>query len=160
MGLASFGSDHPQELLLHEDLFYELNGEYVSKSNPYQFVRKLMEHLKIDENVMIEDLNFYDKQFDNCATIAKRIQDETKKHTIRLIQKSIDLTGSKNIVLSGGYFLNCVNNYQYLNHFPDINFYIDPISYDGGTAIGAAKWFWHGLTGDKTIRKLNTLYLG
>ena len=50
----------------------------------------------------------------------------------RLIDKSL----SKNIVCSGGLFLNCVANYKMLDK--DINLYVEPIAHDGGTAIGAA----------------------
>lgn len=92
--------------------------------------------------------------------ILKTLQEETKTHTIYLIEKALDLCNTNNISLSGGYFLNCVNNYQYLKKFPNVNFYVDPISHDGGTAIGAAKYLWWVITKDQTIRKLDNLYLG
>lgn len=106
--------------------------------------------------------HIFDKyeKFMKYANIAKKCQVETERQTIRLIQRALDLSGSKNVVLSGGYFLNCVNNFNYLKHFPDVNFFVDPIAYDAGTAIGAAKWFYYGLTGDKTKKPLETLYLG
>ena len=64
------------------------------------------------------------------------------------------------ISLTGGYALNCVNNYEYIKAFPNVNFYFDPLSNDGGTSVGAVKYFWHHLTQDKTIRPLESLYLG
>jgi carbamoyltransferase len=91
--------------------------------------------------------------------ILKTLQEETKKHTIHLIKKTLKICDTNNIVLSGGYFLNCVNNYHYLKQFPEVNFYVDPISYDGGISIGAAKLLWYELSQDKTVRKLHTLYL-
>jgi carbamoyltransferase len=95
------------------------------------------------------------------ADVAKKVQEETKKHTIKLIQKTIDMSKSNNVVLSGGYFLNCVNNYEYVKAFPDINFYIDPICYDGGTAIGACFYVWHHILGNPNkMQKLDSLYLG
>ena len=81
--------------------------------------------------------------FDIVANLSKKAQDETRKHTIRLIQSLLDKVETNNVVLSGGYFLNCVNNYEYAKEFPQINFYIDPTAHDGGTAIGAAKYLWH-----------------
>lgn len=98
--------------------------------------------------------------FDVGAKLAKKAQIETKNHTIRLIQDLIDKTQSKNVVLSGGYFLNCVNNYEYIKAFPEINFFIDPTSHDGGIAIGSAKYVWHHLLNNKTKYPLETLYLG
>lgn len=95
-----------------------------------------------------------------AANLAKKAQKETLEHTSRLIEKFTNETGEKNVVLSGGYFLNCTNNYEYLKRFPHLNFFVDPIAHDGGTAIGAAKYLWHNITGDTTVRKLKTLYLG
>jgi carbamoyltransferase len=69
---------------------------------------------------------------------AKRLQIETKNDTINLIEKALSFSKTKNIVLSGGYALNCVNNYEYSKHFKDYNMFVDPVAHDGGTAIGAA----------------------
>ncbi len=74
----------------------------------------------------------------NKKDLAKQIQYETKVHTCNLIQKAIDMSNNTNVILSGGYFLNTVNNKEYIKEFPNVNFYIDPIAHDGGTAIGAA----------------------
>tara|TARA_B100001079_G_C16405923_1_gene513616 strand:+ start:1777 stop:3591 length:1815 start_codon:yes stop_codon:yes gene_type:complete len=74
--------------------------------------------------------------------LAYKIQKDTEREMIKLIQKAVDLTGEKNICISGGYGLNCVSNYQYLKHFPDLNIYVEPISHDGGTSIGAARKIW------------------
>jgi carbamoyltransferase len=99
--------------------------------------------------------------FKDKANLAKKLQFETKEYTIRLIQKAIDLSDSNNVVLSGGYFQNCVNNYAYLKKFPNINFYVDPICYDGGTAIGACLYVWHHVLGNpNTLQKFDNLYLG
>jgi len=44
----------------------------------------------------------------------------------------------KNIILSGGYHMNCANNFKLVKHFPECNFFVDPIANDAGTAVGAA----------------------
>lgn len=92
--------------------------------------------------------------------IAYHVQLETENMMYELIQKAIDITGESNIVISGGFGLNCVANYKYLKKFPNINFYIDPIAHDGGTAIGLAKYAWYQYSKSNEISKLNTLYLG
>lgn len=89
--------------------------------------------------------------FDVVANLSKKAQDETRKHTIRLIQTLLDKVETKNVVLSGGYFLNCVNNYEYAEAFPQIKFYIDPTAHDGGTSIGAAKYLWHHVLNDTNL---------
>lgn len=92
--------------------------------------------------------------------LAWAVQDETEKQVIDLIQKAIELSGETNVVLSGGYGLNCVANYKFIKHFHNINFYVDPVSHDGGTAIGLARLAWHKHSGDTKIRSLKSLYLG
>lgn len=70
--------------------------------------------------------------------MAKRLQIETKNHTIDLIKKAMSYADTKNIILSGGYAMNCSNNYEYVKAFPQLNFFVDPIAHDGGTAVGVA----------------------
>lgn len=72
---------------------------------------------------------------------AKELQDWSLNYTIELINKAKTYSDCKNYVLSGGYFLNCTNNYKLLKAFPDINFFVDPICHDGGTAIGVAVYY-------------------
>lgn len=74
------------------------------------------------------------KHFDQCSEVQRTTQEEV----ISLIEKSVQKYETKNIVLSGGYGLNCVANYEYLKHFPDYNFYIDPVCFDAGISIGQA----------------------
>lgn len=92
--------------------------------------------------------------------IAYAVQKETEDQVISLIQRAIDATGETNVVLSGGYALNCVANYKIVKAFPHIKFFIDPIAHDGGTAIGLANLAWHAQFNDSTIRKLESVYLG
>ena len=97
-----------------------------------------------DPNLNPQDA-FGNQEFnlDTIANLAKKAQNETREHTIRLIRSLLERVETKNVVMSGGYFLNCVNNYEYATEFPDINFYIDPVAHDGGTSSGAAMYLWH-----------------
>jgi carbamoyltransferase len=103
------------------------------------------------------------QDFSYCPDIAKnvayRVQQETQEQVCRLIQKAIDMTGEKNVVLSGGYALNCVANYYYRQRFPDINFYVDPVAHDGGTTIGMGLFVHYDMTNSTEKFKLETLYL-
>jgi len=77
------------------------------------------------------------RNFNNFA-YAQELELHAFDNTCKTIQKAIDLNPDcKNIVLSGGYALNCTNNYKYLSAFPDHQFFVDPIPHDGGTAFGA-----------------------
>jgi carbamoyltransferase len=95
-----------------------------------------------------------------CASLADKLQTVTFIHTCNLIKKALDITGKNKIVLSGGYFLNCVNNYKYTKAFPNVEFFVDPIAHDAGTAIGAAKYLWYGMTKSKDKFPFKHLYFG
>lgn len=98
-----------------------------------------------------------DEKFKNLAW---HVQQETQQLVSRLIQKAVDDTGETNIVISGGYGLNCVANYFYKRVFPNLNIYVDPIAHDGGTAIGLALMAWYAKSGDRTPReRIANLYL-
>jgi len=81
------------------------------------------------------------------ACVAKKLHYETKEHTNKLIRKAVEKTGCKNIVLSGGYFMNKINNPAYIKDNPDLNIFIDPIAHDAGTAMGAALYYRDLLNG-------------
>jgi len=73
--------------------------------------------------------------------IANKAQEETLQETIQLVEKAKEYSDCKNIILSGGYHLNCSNNFKLVKHFPEYKFFVDPIAYDGGTAVGAALYY-------------------
>jgi predicted NodU family carbamoyl transferase len=73
--------------------------------------------------------------------IANKAQEETLQETIELVQKIKEYSDCKNVILSGGYHMNCSNNFKLVKHFPEYKFFVDPIAYDGGTAVGAALYY-------------------
>jgi len=76
----------------------------------------------------------------NVLELAHKAQEETLQERIKLIEKAMTYNNCKNIVLSGGYHLNCSNNFKLVKHFPQLNFFVDPIAHDGGTAVGVAAY--------------------
>lgn len=100
---------------------------------------------------------------DNRRDMAYAVQTQTQEQVLNLILKAAEITGQKNIVLSGGYGLNCVANYYYLDKLKDedINLYVEPVSNDAGTATGAALIHYYNISNDKKVReRMNSLYLG
>lgn len=73
----------------------------------------------------------------DALEIAHKAQEETLEERIELVKKAKEYSDCKNIILSGGYHLNCSNNFKLVKYFPELNFFVDPIPYDGGTAVGA-----------------------
>lgn len=91
--------------------------------------------------------------------LAFKVQQAVEEQMYELIQKALDITGENNVVISGGFGLNCVANYKFIKKFPDVNFYIDPIAHDGGTAIGLARYAWFQHSQDTTQSPLKSVYL-
>lgn len=72
-------------------------------------------------------------------SVANMLQQHSFDYSCHIIRDAIERNPDcKNIILSGGYALNCTNNALYLAEFPDHNFFVDPVAHDGGTAIGGA----------------------
>lgn len=154
MGLSSYSTNliGPYEFE-KIDWFKEVDSEWITSKEIRSFIFDQDHAYDINS---FEGMDFYIK-----ANLCKKLQDETLKHTNRLIEKALRLSNSRNIVISGGYALNCLNNYKYLDNLPDdVKIYIDPISNDAGTSLGAAKLLWYKLSGSKVKNKLNSLYLG
>jgi carbamoyltransferase len=100
---------------------------------------------------------------DNRRDIAYAVQTQTQEQVLKLIRKAVKMTGHKQVVISGGYGLNCVANYYYLEHLKDegIEIYVEPISNDSGTAIGAALLVYKDLFPESDVDySKDGLYLG
>ena len=99
----------------------------------------------------------------NRRDLAYACQTQTQAEVVKVIRKAVADTGRKQVVLSGGFGLNCVANYHYLDALKDdgIELYVEPVSNDAGTAVGAALMFYRAMTQDETVfARQDTLYLG
>ena len=81
------------------------------------------------------------EELKQAVEIGRDAQEKTLKECIELIIKAKEYSSCKNIILTGGYHLNCSNNFKLVKIFPELNFFVDPIPYDGGTAVGAALYY-------------------
>lgn len=93
--------------------------------------------------------------------MANEVQNWSQELVLNLIKHAIEISGSKNVCVSGGYGLNCVANYFFRKNLPaDVNLYCEPIANDAGQSIGIAKKLYHKVTGDTTIRPQTSIYFG
>lgn len=147
MGLAAYGKENKNIPKIIID----------GRGNPEMF----KPYFGDDGSTNFKFIYEYEKNFQNKADIAYAVQKECQEYVKDFILKAVKISGKKNICLSGGFFLNCVANYDYLKYLPkDTNLYIEPISSDAGLSIGIAKYLWHQQTQDKTIRKQSSIYYG
>jgi carbamoyltransferase len=167
MGLSPYGKNNSEIPCI-----YEKHGEWTS-GNRHLIVPTYPNGARVNEG----RYNFLDTDYtqylgtnskklvdlENRKDLAYAVQKESQQQVLDLILKASEMTGQKNIVVSGGYGLNCVANYFYLEELNkhDIKLYVEPVSSDAGTAIGAALFAWHQLTQSNITQPFGeSLYLG
>ena len=159
MGLSPYGKQNPNM----PPLFINGRGNRNVFINNYpagsiiDFKNNFVFQRNRDADVFHKNQN---ELLDIEADLAWQIQNDTQEEVAKLIEKAIDLTGLNKICIAGGYGLNCVTNYFIKKKFPNIEIYHEPISHDGGTAIGASKIAYHQRKNDFEKRKQTSIYLG
>ncbi len=163
MGLSAFGSpnDELPDLFLDDDTS---NKDFIKSYYPQRTELNISKYVFLDDaDYKKDDLSTFKGRRD----LAFKVQKDTQEQVLKLIIKASEMSAEKNIVLSGGYALNCVSNYYYLDKLRehDINLYVEPNSSDAGTATGAALLYYYSTTNNTIIRKgkrerLKTLFLG
>jgi carbamoyltransferase len=159
MGLSSYGQkdDRIPKLFVQnrgsKDVFvpYYPGGAFIDE-NRYSCFKK--------ENDSKEWHKNSSKLTDIQKNLAWQIQNDTQELVGNYISNAIKSTGINNVVICGGYGLNCVANYYFKKRFPNINLYCEPISHDGGTSIGLAKLIWYNREKSKKIIPQKHIYYG
>tara|TARA_B100001245_G_scaffold9001_1_gene6215 strand:- start:14115 stop:15914 length:1800 start_codon:yes stop_codon:yes gene_type:complete len=147
MGLSAFGSSNDKI----PDLF---RGDTSNKDlTKAQYPYRTSLNIGKEEFEFLDDMDWKDdlSKSNLRRDMAYAVQKETQEQVLNLIIKASEMSGNKNVVLSGGYALNCVSNYHYLNKLNDlgINLYVEPNSSDAGTATGAALLYHYMLEKEK-----------
>lgn len=149
MGLAPYGKYNGDLPDLYQNGRGNLNS--VIPSYPAGAILDVERYPQLKEGINLENPFEWhkdpDKLPDVVADVAFQVQQMSQLYVFNLISEASKALGIKNVVLSGGYGLNCVANNSYIRAIKDrdldINFYVDPISHDGGTSIGLAKFAWY-----------------
>jgi carbamoyltransferase len=145
MGLSAYGKENIHlPSLLYKDTLYGNSNVF---SNSGKIKTKLNPELQNLTQSKVMDLAF-------------SIQKSLEKVILERIKQAISYSNTKNLVLSGGCFMNVVCNYLIKKHFPKLNIYVDPMATDSGLAYGAAKYYYYQATGSNKLDPLNHLYWG
>ena len=102
---------------------------------------------------------YSDKEWLDKVDYAYDVQKKFEYNVLEVIKTNIESTGIKNVVLSGGLFLNCVSNYNILKKLDNVNIHVDPICADNGISIGNALISYCNMT-NKIPNKIISPYLG
>ena len=164
MGLFPYGNTNTNipPLFSKNSIGWKSNRDIFTPTYPhgcrinYQMYSTLDDIENLDDNT---DFTSYNSRRD----LAYAVQKETQDRVLDLILFAVEKTQNKNVVFSGGYGLNCVANYHFLSTLnkKGIKLYVEPISNDAGTAMGAAYIQYRKTSKDRNIEKqATTVYLG
>ena len=146
MGLAPYGDAHAadtkkylqiieKELIdIREDGSYVLNMKYFTYATGLKMTRSEKWKTLFGFGPRAAD----EKIEQHHCNLALAIQQLTEKAVLKLAQHAKEVTGSKNITLSGGVALNSVANGKLLKSGMFNQVWIQPASGDAGGAVGAA----------------------
>lgn len=159
MGLFPYGKPNDKiPMLFDESSVYPLsNRNLIVPTYPNA---ALVNNLLFSE--LVDDAASDLTKLQNRRDLAYACQMQTQEQVVKLIKKAAAITGKDKVVISGGFGLNCVANYHYLDALKDtgIEIYVEPISSDAGTAIGAALYTYRKITKDLSVSRSDNLYLG
>ena len=85
------------------------------------------------------------RENEHYADIASSIQRVTEEVLLKLVNSLYKETGLKKLCMAGGVALNSVANGRILRETPIEELFIQPAAGDGGGALGAALYAYHGL---------------
>src|SRR4030042_297169 len=92
--------------------------------------------------------------------IATSVQAKYEEALFHILNHAYELSGSRNLCLSGGCALNSVANGKIRNHTPFHNIYIPSSAHDAGGAIGAAYYVYNQILNSPRSFIMNASYWG
>jgi len=164
MSLAAFGENEPKEekKRVYEQvkkIFPKFEGIDYSQGGVPDVKIKIKDNqmlfANVDERIILLGKIF---KRELIAWAAQKVLEET---VTNLILNVVDYTGIKNLVFSGGVFLNMILNMKIREKLgKNFNLFFNPICNDHGNAIGAAIEQYIAETGQNLSFPYMPLYLG
>ena len=132
------------------------DGEIVKEAPEY--VQDLGDDIYIPNNAIYPKVT-WESDFFSRACVAGIYQREQERASLILAKIAKDKTGSENVCVAGGSFLNCNSNERILNSGLYENCYFIPPSDDSGIPLGCAWFAYQKLTDIAEVEQLSP-YLG
>ena len=141
------------------DIFPNFQGTDVKSNGGVTFTSKFLHDTTITS---VEDTRLLLlKRLYHKNLIAWAAQKRIEDILIDFVTKAIEQTGMKNIVFTGGIFLNMIMNMKIQEKFGEkINLFFNPLCSDHGNSIGATLEQYYQETGKNPIPPYMSLYLG
>jgi carbamoyltransferase len=145
MGLSAYG----KEIENFPSLFTEdgavADNYFTHKTVEDDYVSVFYPYKDLETNLVSEN------NYELYADYAYQVQKQTQQQVVNIIKESIDRTEILNVCITGGYGLNVVANSFYIEKFPNVNFFFEPLADDSGNSLGAAMFIYRELTKDNKI---------
>jgi len=138
MGLASYADDE------------------IVKEAP-EYVQDLGDDIYIPNNAIYPKVT-WESDFFSRACVAGIYQREQERASLILAKIAKDKTGSENVCVAGGSFLNCNSNERILNSGLYENCYFIPPSDDSGIPLGCAWFAYQKLTDIAEVEQLSPYF--
>lgn len=162
MGASAYGDPErfykpvKEMINLEPDGFIKIDTSYFYYhlfSRPTMYSAKFVEVLGPPRR---PDEEMTQRHFDIAAAL-QRITEDAIFHLLAHLHQ---ITGEKNICLSGGVAMNCIANGKVLERTPFENIFISSSPDDGGTSIGAAQCLYYNILNNKRMPPPVSNYLG
>lgn len=144
MGLAPYGEPKYKDLILRELIDLKEDGSFRLNMSYFNYCAGLTMtsrkfHDLFDGPPRKSESKLTQKEMD----MARSVQEVTEEVMLKIVRYIHQITGMKNLCLSGGVALNCVANGRVLREGPFKNIWIQPAAGDAGGALGAALFAWY-----------------
>lgn len=157
MSLSSYGN--PESCYSEvESLAPKFRGMALIRSHDFEMISNLLHHnlrVQFREKFKIQRLiSRYGRE-----NVAAALQEVLEERVTELVQTAMDLTGIKQVVLSGGVFYNILVNMA-IREKVTRDVWSFPVAGDAGTTIGSALQAYSELVGTRNNGPLTDLRLG
>lgn len=163
MGLAPYGEPRYVSAIKKDMIEIFADGSF--KMNPryfaYEYGRTMIRTHDFERLFGIKKRDAKEAISQQHKDLAASIQKILEEILILICGHASQLTGSRNLCLSGGVALNCTVNSRILKSgiFDDV--FVFPAAGDAGGAVGAALFAWHEILGhERKERPLHDIFWG
>lgn len=147
MAMASYANyDNEYYKIMKEDVVKLCDsGKFELNLNVFNGYMHEQPNLYSDKLIELfgESRQYSDKMEDRHYQIAAALQKISEDISVHLLNHLYSLTGKKNLVLSGGFFMNSVFNGKVISLTPFENLFISSCPDDSGNCFGAATYLYN-----------------
>ena len=150
MGLAPYGTPRFTETILNEVIHLSDDGSFALNPSVFEYLHRPRTYNRRFEQLFGAPTRAPEGALtQHTADVAASIQEVTNRAMLGLARRSVERSGSRNLVLAGGVALN-VTAVGYLERSGIVDaVWVQPAAGDAGGALGAAWWassVHHGVT--------------